>query len=37
MSYTYLGRNADGDYDYKVTLNIFRDTKQSTVDFDDEI
>ena len=37
MSYQYLGRNANGDYDYKVTLNIFRDKLQSTVDFDDEI
>ncbi|MCB9246015.1 MAG: gliding motility-associated C-terminal domain-containing protein [Flavobacteriales bacterium] len=37
MSYQYLGRNADGDYDYKVTLHVFRDRAQSTVDFDEQI
>ncbi len=37
MSYQYLTTTSNGMYRYKVTLNIFRDCLQSTVEFDNEI
>jgi gliding motility-associated-like protein len=37
MSYRYVGPLPNGQIRYLVTLNIYRDCKQSEVDFDDKI
>ncbi len=37
MSYQYLGQNSKGNFNYKLTLNIYRDCQQSEVQFDKTI
>lgn len=37
MSYQYLGRLGNGNFQYRVTLKIYRDCAASTVPFDDDI
>ncbi len=37
MSYEYLRTEANNDRTYKISLTLFRDVEQSTVDFDDNI
>lgn len=37
MSYRYIGPLPNGQIRYLVTLNIYRDCKQSDIDFDDKI
>lgn len=37
MSYEYVGRLGNGNYQYRVTLKIYRDCAASQVDFDDQI
>ncbi|MCB9251127.1 MAG: gliding motility-associated C-terminal domain-containing protein [Flavobacteriales bacterium] len=37
MSYQYLGQNNRGKFNYKITLNLYRDCQQSEVPFDPEI
>lgn len=37
MSYQYLGQNSRGNYNYKITLSIYRDCQQSEVPFDPSI
>ena len=37
MSYQYLGKNSRGMFNYKLTLNIYRDCQQSEVPFDPTI
>lgn len=37
MSYEFLQKLDNGNYVYKVTINVFRDCKNSTVQFDDPI
>lgn len=34
MSYQYLGQNSKGNFNYKLTLSIYRDCQQSDVQFD---
>lgn len=37
MSYQYLGQNSSGNYNYKITLDIFRDCLAGQVGFENEI
>jgi gliding motility-associated-like protein len=37
MSYEFLRTEANNDKTFKISLTLFRDVEQSTVDFDDEI
>lgn len=37
MSYQYLGQNSKGNFNYKLTLSIYRDCQQSNVQFDPTI
>jgi len=37
MSYQYLGQNSRGNFNYKITLSIYRDCQQSEVPFDPSI
>lgn len=37
MSYQYLGQNSSGNYNYKLTLDIFRDCLAGQVGFENEI
>lgn len=37
MSYQYIGRLGNGNFQYRVTLKVYRDCAASTVLFDDEI
>ena len=37
MSYQYLGPNSRGNFNYKITLSIYRDCQQSEVPFDPTI
>lgn len=37
MSYQYVGRLSNGNFQYRVTLKVYRDCQASQVPFDDEI
>ncbi|MCC6722455.1 MAG: gliding motility-associated C-terminal domain-containing protein [Bacteroidia bacterium] len=37
MSYQYLGQNSSGNFNYKITLDIFRDCLAGQVGFENEI
>lgn len=37
MSYDFLDTTNNGNYIYKITLNVFRDCKQESLEFDKEI
>ena len=37
MSYQYVGRLGNGNFQYRVTLKVYRDCQASSVEFDDNI